>query len=384
MTDTDQPIIIAGAGLVGSVLALLLTRAGVGVVLCEQKPAPEKPIPGQPQELPGQKFLGLTRTSREIFEQLGLWTSIAPHCTGIVRMQIAGRKRPLVTLGEDHGSGRPVGRMIPAPVLEQALRQALADSGVEVCYDSGVESLHHRGLLDVTLSNGMQWSTDLLVAADGMHSGVRRLAGIGLCERSYDQYACQWLVHHSAPHRQQGYELLLADGPFVVLPTAMPTASRLIWCRPPPPEAVDAEIAALFPAALGVIERCTSCASFPLNFQRAERGHADRVVLIGDAFQRVHPVAAQGLNLGLRDANALAMQIVRARRLGLDPGDHPRLAAFVRSRARDRHQVALLTDLLGRRVGRVVETSDALTALVAKAAGTKLARHLTRRAFHGE
>ncbi|NQY82100.1 MAG: FAD-dependent monooxygenase, partial [Alphaproteobacteria bacterium] len=212
------------------------------------------------------------------------------------------------------------------------------------------------------------------------------LAEIALEIKDYHQCAEQWKIVHENPHQNAAYEYLLPHGPYVVLPTTEPCTSKLIWCHEEDGAEYDLEsqLIAHFPPALGEVSLLEHISAYPLNLQRAKSSYNGRVVLIGDAYQRVHPVAAQGLNIGLRDAQALAASLIDAQRLGLDHGTPHRLEGFHQQRRFDRFLVRSLTDFLGDKAGFDTPLFWRLHRVLGKLFATRPARCLIREIFHGE
>ena len=354
-------------------MALLLKRAGINVTILEK--ASEKSI------IPDSRHFGIARETRILLQDLGLWTTLQPQITEIATMQIDTTEKTLLRLGD---SDHIIGRMLPAALLHKTLRQALQNAKVPIIFDSHcTELVSHRNHVEISTNKGALITTPLLIAADGMHSGTRELAGIDLEVRDYHQNAQQWRIVHTQPHENQAFEVLLPHGPYVVLPTQEPNSSKLIWCiSNKNPEPCEADLISLFPTQLGEVEMLESLGHYPLSFQRAKACHQNRVVLVGDAYQRVHPVAAQGLNIGLRDAQVLATMIIEAQHLGLDMGSTQLLKRFEENRRLDRQTVYSLTDFLGDKAGKPVLQKS--LGMLSKVFATKPAKRIIRKAFHGE
>ncbi|WP_338113739.1 FAD-dependent monooxygenase [Thiococcus pfennigii] len=198
--------------------------------------------------------------------------------------------------------------------------------------------------------------TRLLVAADGGDSSVRRLLGIGLRERPYGQDALIATLTPDRPQPGVAFERFTESGPLALLPMTEGRWS-LVWSVPQDrtagllalsDEAFLARIQGYFGWRLGRLARTSPRRAFPLVQRLASEATRPRVVLIGNAAHTLHPVAGQGLNLGLRDVAALAEVLVAARRAGDDVGGTAALAAYRDWRRRDQAEVAATTDLLAR------------------------------------
>jgi 2-octaprenyl-6-methoxyphenol hydroxylase len=214
----------------------------------------------------------------------------------------------------------------------------------------------HRSSLTVTLGDGAVWQARLLVAADGARSRVRERAGIATHGWSYDQSAIVTTVTHERDHHGRAEEHFLPSGPFAILPLKG-NRSSIVWTER---AAEAARIVALDDAAfhdelerrfglkLGEIAATGPRQAFPLGFAIARSFVADRIALIGDAAHIIHPIAGQGLNMGIRDAAALAETITEAARLGLDPGGADVLEQYQRWRRFDTMTMGVATDGLNR------------------------------------
>jgi 2-octaprenyl-6-methoxyphenol hydroxylase len=206
------------------------------------------------------------------------------------------------------------------------------------------------------LGDGEAHATRLLVAADGAHSRVRACAGIASTHWAYRQSAIVTTVAHERPHHGRAEEHFLPAGPFAILPLKG-LRSSIVWTEEAgeaqrivalPDDAFHAELEARFGLHLGEIEAVGPRRAFPISLAIARAFVADRVALIGDAAHVIHPIAGQGLNLGLRDAAALAECITDAARLGLDPGGPDVLSRYQRWRRFDTVAMGITTDGLNR------------------------------------
>jgi 2-octaprenyl-6-methoxyphenol hydroxylase len=206
------------------------------------------------------------------------------------------------------------------------------------------------------LSDGRELEATLAVAADGRDSQLRVQAGIGVIGWSYPQIGIVATVHHARPHNGVAYEHFLPSGPFAILPMTGDRSS-LVWteARDQAPamlalgdEDFDAAVATRFGAHLGKTKVAGSRWSYPLNFHLARDYVRPRFALAGDCAHGIHPIAGQGLNLGLKDAAALAETILEAARLGLDIGALDVLKRYERWRRFDSFALAASTDALNR------------------------------------
>jgi 2-octaprenyl-6-methoxyphenol hydroxylase len=350
-------IAIVGGGLVGASLAVALRGSGRRVLLVEAF-APDSAA--QPSF--DERTTALGNASRRVFEALGVWTAMRAEA-GLVRsihVSDAGRFA-FARVEADKLGLDALGYVVPNRVIGRALWAALSnDSAITLRVPARVESLRHEPggvVLDITGAAGTeQVSAALVVACDGGASKVRELLGIAATVDDYAQHAVVTSVLTDAPNDGVAYERFTPAGPMALLPLASgPEAGwrALVWAARPEEarRLLDLEAAQFirewqqaFGWRAGRALRLGSRACYPLALTRSEATTAERVVLVGNASQALHPVAGQGFNLGLRDAAALAEYLAIAG----DPGDAQRLAEFVGARQGDRDGVVRFTDSLVR------------------------------------
>jgi 2-octaprenyl-6-methoxyphenol hydroxylase len=224
----------------------------------------------------------------------------------------------------------------------------------------------------VALEDGRRLSAPLLVAADGRNSPMRDAAGIRVARWKYDHHAIVSVIRHEQPHENVAYEIFYPTGPFALLPMtddAKGHRSAIVWSVPEEDAAgwlslSDEDFAAEAQAAmggfLGRIVMLAPRSSYPLGFHHAAQITAKRLALVGDSAHAIHPIAGQGLNLGFRDAAALAQVLVEGARLGLDLGDRQLLDRYQKWRSLDSLSVAMATDSLTRIYGMPGETASAI------------------------
>ncbi|ACL73837.1 2-octaprenyl-6-methoxyphenyl hydroxylase [Thioalkalivibrio sulfidiphilus] len=350
-------ILIAGGGMVGATLALAVARNGYRVGVLEARPPGE---PGQPSY--DDRTTALAYGSRRILEALGLWQGVADQATPIEHIHVSERGRFGVTRLSAADENVPaLGYVVANRAIGAAWLAALKDSSVELITPATVQayrvhadgvSVQIRGQDDAT----RELRARLLVAADGTHSMLRQLAGIGVHERDYGQTA---VIANLTPGRDHGgvaYERFTDEGPIALLPMSEGRCA-LVWTRPA--DQVDVTLAlndADFLAALqdrfghrlGRLRKVGRRAAYPLKLVRAVRDTAARLVLVGNASHTLHPVAGQGFNLALRDVAVLADLLAGAARDGSDPGAPALLDAYSAWRREDLDTVQTYTDGLVR------------------------------------
>jgi 2-octaprenyl-6-methoxyphenol hydroxylase len=222
--------------------------------------------------------------------------------------------------------------------------------------DSVIALTRRADEMEAALSGGSRIRAELVVAADGRVSPLREQMGIRTISWSYPQTGIVATVQHGEPHHGTAYEHFLPSGPFAILPMTGNRAS-LVWTEREdlapallqlPPQAFEAEVARRFGHHLGAIEVVGARWSYPLRFHLARSFIAERFALAGDSAHGIHPIAGQGLNLGLKDAAALAERVLDSVRLGLGPANPEALARYQRWRRFDSFALAAATDGLNR------------------------------------
>jgi 2-octaprenyl-6-methoxyphenol hydroxylase len=335
-------VLIGGAGFAGLALALALRQA-LGDPF---RVAVADPTLGRP--VADARATAIAAAARRLFEALGVWDAVAARAEPILDMAITDSKlddavRPIfLTFAGDVQPGEPFAHMIQNGDILAALVDKAKQAGV---------TLLPTAVADFDVDpNGM------VVAADGARSRIRERAGIQSVGWSYGQSAIVTTVAHERPHHGRAEEHFLPAGPFAILPLPNNRAS-IVWTEAAPEAErimrlddadFHAELEKRFGLHLGDIAVAGPRGAFPLGFAVARSFVADRVALIGDAAHMIHPIAGQGLNMGLRDVAALAEAIVDTARLGLDPGSAPVLDRYQRWRRFDTMAMGLATDGLNR------------------------------------
>ena len=356
-------IIVAGAGPVGLLFAARLMRQQADVVIRIIDAG--KPARWQAAE-PDVRVYALSRESQWLFGEL--WPEIAAR-------RISPYRRMRVFAGESPASrsaisfdaadiGEPdLGHIVEDNLLRTVLLNYLASVGVETSFGSAVDALTQRdGKVRLTTSDGLTLTTDLVVGADGADSKVRVAAGIDIVQKTYGQRALVTHVVTERPHAATAWQRFLPDGPLAFLPLS-DGRSSIVWTNS------EAEVERLLTldeasfnnelqtASAGILGRLGPSGprlAFSLQLKHATRYSGPGIALIGDAAHTVHPLAGQGMNLGLRDAAVLADTLIAARQAGEYPADDLVLRRYARAqRARNLGmQLAFdgLNELFGRRL----------------------------------
>ena len=355
-------ILIAGGSFVGLSLAIALTRSsggGIRVAVVDRTPlvtARERGHDGRAS--------ALSAASKQLFQSLGVWERVESHVQPITDIEITDSQlgslvRPaLLQFDSELAPGEPASFMLENYVL----RDALIDIASEI---DGLNFLAPETVLDFNVSQhgvtarlegGESVEAQLLVAADGRKSSLRKAAGIKTIGWSYDQSGIIATVKLEKSHDGRAIQHFLPSGPFAILPLTQNRVS-LVWteegARAREIVAVDddeflSEAKKRIGGRFGALELAGPRAAFPLDMHLARGFVADRVALVGDAAHGVHPLAGQGLNIGLRDVAALAEVAVESARLGLDLGSATVLQRYERWRRFDSAFSAVTMDGLNR------------------------------------
>ncbi len=368
MTATDaQPatlcadVVIAGGGLVGLTLARALGSAGLEVVVVDR----EAPARAADDAFDGRGS-AIAWGSAQVLTGLGLWARLAAHAEPIRDIRVSDGES-LLFLHYDHrqagvaagGAAAPLGYIVENRYVRRALYAVLAETpSVRLIAPGEVAALERGpGRVEVLLADGRRVTASLAVACDGRESPLRRAAGIGVVRWRYDQTGIVAAIAHERAHHGIAHERFLTAGPFAVLPLPDSPAgehrSSIVWTERAelaplmlslPDAEFSAEIGRRFGDSLGAIRVAGPRWSYPLGLVHAERYTAHRLVLAGDSAHAIHPIAGQGLNLGLKDAAALADVVLDAARIGLDIGSMGVLARYERWRRFDSFATATSMD----------------------------------------
>lgn len=370
-------VAVVGGGMVGAAAALALARVGFSTALLEA----HAPKPWSAHDEVDLRVVGLAPSSIALLHELGVWTSIRDaRASPYAHMHVWDAGSGAAIDFDAAGAGRErLGYIVENSLVQSTLWQALIGShgatgataaapagsssascarstGTSVCGVRRLCPAEVRGFearedrIQLELADGGTLAARLLVAADGSASPLRQLAGIATRGRDYAQRAVVAHVRTERPHADTAWQRFLDTGPLALLPLA-DGRSSLVWSLP---EVEAQRVLALDDAAfldalgvasdyrLGRIIASTPRAAFPLQLQLAERYQAERFVLLGDAAHAVHPLAGQGVNLGLRDVAELRDTLLAARAAGRDIG-----AAHVLRRYARRRRSADTLDALG-------------------------------------
>jgi 2-octaprenyl-6-methoxyphenol hydroxylase len=357
--DKNTDIVIVGGGLNGAALALALAQVNQQVTIVDSLPRDTRAA----ADFDGRGY-ALALTSQRMLAALGLWPVLAEHAQPILDIKVsdgrAGEGASPYYVHFDHAEIEegPMGQMIEDRFLRRALLDAI-DAEPLVTHLAGETVVDHTvtaGSVSADLGSGARITARLLVGCDGRRSAVAARAGIRRTGRDYHQTSLVCAIEHELPHNGVAHQFFMPPGPLAILPLPG-NFSSIVWTetteRAAAINAMDDEgyLAALRPAFgdfLGEIKLAGKRFSYPLGLTLAQRFVDPRLALVGDAAHGIHPLAGQGLNLGLRDVAALAEVVAHAARRGEDIGALDVLQRFQRWRRFDTAELAVTTDTINR------------------------------------
>lgn len=349
-------ILIVGGGLNGPALALALASGGVSVTVIDSRPAPARATLG----FDGRAY-ALAIASKRLLTVLGVWSRVADRSQPILQIKTSdgragsGPSPFFLTFDAAEIEEGPMGFMIEDRHLYAAFLAAMAENPhiTVISGETVVAQTTTATEAEVTLASGKTLRARLLIGCDGRSSGTAARAGITRTGWSYGQTALVTAIAHEKTHRGIAHQFFMPNGPLAILPLPGGHHSSIVWSES---DATASAIAALpdaqylaalrprFGDFLGAISLAGARFSYPLNLTLANSFIAERLALVGDAAHGVHPIAGQGLNLGLRDVAALAQVLVIAARRGEDLGAADVLARYQRWRRFDSTSLALGMD----------------------------------------
>ncbi|MGN6497926.1 MAG: FAD-dependent monooxygenase [Tsuneonella sp.] len=377
MSEQNAPerrdLLILGGGLVGMTLALAAAKKGMSSHVVDR---------ADPADLTAEGFDGrasaISTASWHLFRNIGLAEALEPQACPIAAIAVSDQLKPgrIDFAPEAHEAS--LGRMFANRTLRLALYEAAAREPLIAFHPKAEVIERTRGEHGVSarLADGRELAGSLIIAAEGRQSPTREEAGLAVAKWDYRHRAVIAGLTHEKSHANVAWEIFYPAGPFALLPMLDDASgahrSALVWTVSEADAAgtlklsdraflaeVEKRMGGLFGAITGVGPR----SSFPLGFHHTVKITADRLALVGDAAHGIHPIAGQGLNLGLRDVGALVEVLADGMRLGLEPGDAQLLARYERWRGLDSFTVALATDGLTRLFGIPGKAASAVRRL---------------------
>lgn len=351
----QRDAVVVGGGVVGSACATALAQAGLSVALVEAaEPARWS------RDVPDLRVFAFAPDNAQLLQALGVWDDIAS-----ARAQPYRHMRVWDAAGggelhfdADALARRELGWIVEHALLAERLWDAAARAGVELLQPASVSGLEQReNGVRITLDDGATLDARIAIAADGGNSTLRGLAGIRTRNHDYRQRGVVAYVETELPHQLTAWQRFLPGGPLAFLPVDADRRSSIVWSLPESEaervlaldnEAFDIELTNAFAARLGKTRVVSKRAAFPLRRQLAKTQLEGRALLLGDAAHVVHPLAGQGVNLGLRDVAALRDSVIEAKRLGRNFDTPHRLQRWARARRSDNVASTLAFEAINR------------------------------------
>ncbi len=360
MTE-NRDLVILGGGLVGMTLALAAARSGLTSHVVDR---------ADPEELTAEGVDGrasaISTASWNLLRNIGLAERLEPLGCPIAAIAVTEEMKPGRIDFRPEAHEGSLGRMFANRDIRLALFAAARAEPAIAWHTSAEAATRKRGAhgVSITLRDSRKLAGSLLVAAEGRQSPTRDEAGFSLARWDYRHRAMVTALTHERSHENVAWEIFYPAGPFALLPLLdLPDGrhrSALVWTVAEKDaagwtglsdRAFLAEVQTRVADILGRVELAAPRLSYPLSFQHSGRIVAERLALVGDAAHGMHPIAGQGLNLGLRDVGALVEVLTDGMRLGLEPGDAQLLARYERWRSLDSFSVMAATDTINRLFG---------------------------------
>ena len=356
----DADVLIVGGGLNGPALALALAQGGLRVTVIDARPRPNRAEAG----FDGRAY-ALAIASKRLLGMIGVWPMIDAKAQPIHQIKasdgLAGQGPApfFLTFDAAEIEEGPMGFLVEDRHLYAAFLSAIdASPNITLLSSETVteQDVTPNGV-SITLASGQVLTGRVLVGCDGRGSGTATRAGIARIGWGYGQTALVTAIRHDADHHGIAHQFFMPEGPLAILPLAGGHHSSIVWSETAenatriqalPDDEYLAALRPRFGDFLGQIELAGDRFTYPLSLSLAERFIAPRVALVGDAAHGVHPIAGQGLNLGLRDVGALAQVMIEAARRGEDIGSPVTLDAYQRWRRFDSTALALGMDTVNR------------------------------------
>lgn len=369
--NTDCDVLIAGGGAAGCTMAAMLSQSGIRVVCVDQEPK---------EKVLNPTFDGRTMAisfgSSEILNHAGLWDSLLPHACPIKTIKVTENGAPslLDFLSRDSGENA-MGWIIEMRNLKRTLYDRL--SSIKDCtYLSPARILSYEvndNFVHTTLEDGRIIRSSIVIGADGRQSFTRAFMNIDTRGWRYNQRAIVCIITHENPHNHTAFEDFRKDGPLAILPMRDDEKgghrssivwteqgdekdSVIIWDDETFKTALNEKLPAMYGRVLSLGPRF----SYPLSLSHAHTYIGRRMALIADAAHGIHPIAGQGLNLGLRDVDLLSTLLIDAHRSGQDLGSYDLLKAYERGRKPDNMVMAGATDILNKLFSNDLKTARVL------------------------
>jgi len=345
-------IVVVGGGLSGLTASLLLARHGIHVTCLDRFSIEE-------QSKADERTTAISFGSSKIFEKAGIWNGLKPLGCPIDQIDILDGHSPKFLNFKKIETDAPMGWIFENRDLRQIMHQAIKETpALNYCPDQNCLSFEsNNNKVIVQTDKGRQYETALLIGADGRQSSVRKAFGLECFHKDYCQTALVCIITHEFPHKNKAVEHFFTDGPFAVLPMNDTKdgdhRSAIVWSfHDTLTPAIDnsalirAGLETRLPEQYGRILKIENMALYPLTLNHAYHYTAQRMALIADAAHGIHPIAGQGLNLGLQDIRCLSALLIKAQKNNRDFGSADLLKTYEAKRRLLNTQMTIATDSL--------------------------------------
>ncbi|GHM58509.1 MAG: 2-octaprenyl-3-methyl-6-methoxy-1,4-benzoquinol hydroxylase [Candidatus Mesenet longicola] len=344
-------VIISGGGLLGLITAIGLKRKSLSVALLEKNDI------SHPPKCDNRVF-AISYNTKKLLENFGIWHFIESEAEPILDICILDENSP-ISLHYDHKiiSKEPMGYVVKKSVLQRAVSNNLT-SEIHLYSPTSYKSIScNFGCAEVVLDNGQELTSQLLICAEGRHSKLRELFFLSAIKFQYKQSSIVCNVEHEKHHQCLAVERFFPGCPFAILPMKGGYKSSIVWTEKSDiismlmnlsNDEFIIELKKRFGSYLGDIKLENDRVSYPLFFLFSKALYKKRIVLIGDVAHSIHPIAGQGLNLGIKDVESIVANISTAREQGIDVGSKYVLEKYSSDRYFDNCTMAVITDGLNR------------------------------------
>lgn len=359
---TEFDVTIIGAGMAGLTLGALLGQSGMKVAIIDRED------PGaMATDAFDSRTVALSAGTRRILEPLDIWDELSPFGQAIESIDVQEGHDPFIlSFNASDAESDAFGWILPNSKVRQVLYDCCKQHQVRFITGQTLDDIaHDENAVMAVLADDQRIAAKLLIGADGKNSRVRAILGTDVVNLDYRHTAIVGLIAHEQPHHGLALERFYPSGPFAILPFTTQDGihrSAVVWSRhsrdvkhnPVPVNNLQSVTDALQPmldARYGETKAIGRWAAFPLTLHHAKSMIGERIALISDAAHAIHPIAGQGLNLGMRDIDWLETELPRLMREGQDWGSADTLESYQRARRFDVFTMVAATDLLTRLFG---------------------------------